>query len=793
MATVAEGPPWQGSDNPFPPAAVARFSDLRPDVPTIKTAAVRKIDKLIDGYLDSTQVPQIAGKRDSGNLLADEGKIIVIQGDYGTGKTHLAIEILDRIERSRAVGQTDTRSIYHVAPGGTFLTLYTDLMGKVITSEEVQSRVREFYAEIVADALRQRPFTDKLVSLLERGDADPQVVIERYGLMEGSLRQGLRQRLSSVTGDEAFSKALILLLQPTLRDAAWRWLSGEVPEQVLVEQGISKPIQTDESALEALGVIALLYGRKNRRFVLIIDEMEKLVLTWDRSPNASTQAFKKLLEVFKSAGALLVPCGLPDIFEVLPKDPGRIDEFIRPSTLTTADVRWYIEETQGRVFARRTLQPFTDESVSYLVHLSGGIAREVVRLCYHAYAYASATGQEITAGVIKAVAHDLSPSGGTEMVRTDISRILLDQGRKTDRNWVLGDTADSTVDFWIPAGEEGAGCAIIVSDTILEERHVDQLVKQLATIRSATSQCEVILVVSGYLAAQLRQPLADAFGGESVVIYNTRNFQDDFTVTVNAALGRISPELTEGSADAAGAPGFRALREETERIGRQQTNTLRLVQELTSRVLAVGIASDERLDGIQRALEAVSGIAGTQRARPEILPPSLEEIFGAAHRSLAAYGDVRKLIDETFENATQEPGARFSLTYRLRATEVFGPIGVSAFLTDLLMGFRESVRGWLSSLDPSHDENPAPLERERLRGICRTYDALYGITPLFQLDPLPELTGLAENQQELLSRAGRAARREALQDAFDGLGDRVYQATIELAGGAIDPPSRVAN
>jgi hypothetical protein len=789
MATVAGSPWWQGTDNPFPPAAVARISDLRPDIPTIRTAAIRKIDKLVADYLRATQVTEGMENPKSGDLLANEGKVIVIQGDYGTGKTHLAIEILDRI----AVARTNTRAVYHVAPGGTFLTLYLDLIGKVITAEEVKDRVQEFYADIVAASLRERPFADRLAGLLEQGDADPQVVVERSGLREGDLRQELRQRLSAVTGDEAFSKALAMLLQPAQRDAAWRWLSGSVPEQLLVEQGITKQILTDESALEALGVIALLYGRKNRRFVLIIDEMEKIVLTWDRSTNASTQAFKKLLEVFKGAGALLVSCGLPDMFELLPKDPGRIDEFIRPSILTEADVGWYIEETQGRISGRRTLEPFTSDSITYLVHLSGGIAREAIRLCYQSYQFASATGQEITPTVIRAVAHDLSPSGGTEMVRTEIARILLDQGRKATRNWVLSETASAVVDFWVAVGESGAGCAIVVADAIMEERHVDQLTKQLSTIRSQTPHREVILVVSGYLAAQFTQPLAEAFGGESLVIYNTRSFQDDFTQAVTTALGRISPELTEESAELSGAPEFRALREETERIGRQQTNTLRLVQQLTSRVLAVGIASDERLDGIQRALEAVSGPPGSQASRPETLPTALEEIFGAAQLSLTAYGDIRKLIAETFESAAQEPGSRFSLTYRLRGTEVFGPIGVSAFLTDLLMTFRESVQTWLGSLDPGGEENPAPLERERLRSICRTFDALYGITPLFQLDPLPDLTGVADDQQGLLSRAGRTARREALQDAFDGLGDRVYQATIELAGGAIDLPHRLAN
>jgi hypothetical protein len=160
-------------------------------------------------------------------------------------------------------------------------------------------------------------------------------------------------------------------------------------------------------------------------------------------------------------------------------------------------------------------------------------------------------------------------------------------------------------------------------------------------------------------------------------------------------------------------------------------------------------------------------------------------MFSVARRSLAAYGDVRKFVDETFEVVAQEPSARFSLAHRLREPDAFSPIGVASFLSDLLTSFRESIRAWLGALGFERGRGGAPTasERERLRGICRTYDALYGVTPLFKLDPLPDMTSTAGSEQEVLSRAGRSARREALRGAFDGLGDRVYQAAIDLASG----------
>jgi hypothetical protein len=68
-----------------------------------------------------------------------------------------------------------------------------------------------------------------------------------------------------------------------------------------------------------------------------------------------------------------------------------------------------------------------------------------------------------------------------------------------------------------------------------------------------------------------------------------------------------------------------------------------------------------------------------------------------------------------------------------------------------------------------------------LRGICRTYDSLYGVAPLFKLDALPEMAGQTGKEPGVLSRVGRSARREELKGAFDGLGDRIYETAIEVA------------
>jgi hypothetical protein len=775
MATVDDDSRWLGTDNPFPAAAVARVSDLRPEIVTIQTSAVHEVDALIDSYLRSNQVTPGNGRDRQGERLIGTGKICVIEGDYGTGKTHLAGEVVDRMRRATGEGRVAGRVFYHSPPGGTFHTFYMDLMSRVIGKEDVLARVREFYADIVADSLGDMPYTDALARELKRGGTDPQRVVDGYGLKEGALQDALRDRLTTVTSDPAFSRGLALLLEPDLRDMVWDWFRGGPLSQVLVEWGVAQPISSDVLAMDALGVVALLYGRRNRRFVLVIDEMEKLALNWDRSDSAKARAFKRLLEVFRGAGACLVVCGLSDVFTVLPRDHGRIDTIIHPPPLREQDVRWYIAESQERFQRGRTLEPFTDESIGYLIYLTGGTAREVVRLCYEAYQEASATGQVVTRSMLDRIARRHAVNGSVEQIRGEIEDLLPAYvGRPATARQVIDVASGTVADFWIPVGREGPGCGILLSESVLERARAEELRDQLKVIASAIPGSTSVLVVGGYLPAELRQVITAATGEDAVLVYNAHTFEKDFPRLIKAALTHIDSPLGQGgSLDE--SDELRVLRSETELMRNQQTAIMRSIRELTGR-------TEDRLNSLQKALQALPGtLAWAGRDRETPLPSEIATLFSDAEQRLDAYGSVRVFVNEAFEIAADAPGARLAIAHQLRVAEAFSPIGVSAFLSDLLFSFRENVRAWLD--EAAGHSRPTPADTARLKGICTVYDALYTATPLFRLDPLADLIDASGGDQDVLSRPSKAARREALEDAFDGLGDRVYTAVVAAVGG----------
>jgi len=328
------------------------------------------------------------------------------------------------------------------------------------------------------------------------------------------------------------------------------------------------------------------------------------------------------------------------------------------------------------------------------------------------------------------------------------------------------------VDFWVPVGEQGAGCAVLLSDSILDDQQADIAADRISLVRSSGSGRAIIQVVSGYLPADLRRKLEEALSGEPLIAYSSSTFDAEFTRVINATVGLIVGEAVESSR---GGVELQMIREETGRLARQQATILRLIQESASR-------EEQLLGTLQRTLTAD---VGSQRpvsaAEAASLPPGLQKLFGAAEDSLAAYADVRAFIDEAFALAAKDPGVSYALAYRLRDSDPFAPVGIMTFLSSLLRGFQGGVQAWLSSLGQSgRPSEPATARQlDRLRGVCQTYDALYGTAPLFKLDQLPEITSPAAAEPGEQSRAARTKRAGALRAAFDGLGDRVYQAAIE--------------
>jgi hypothetical protein len=148
----------------------------------------------------------------------------------------------------------------------------------------------------------------------------------------------------------------------------------------LEERGIRRRIDDDAAALEALGVMAFLFGQQHHRFILFIDEIEKVLshTAAHRPEESAILALKKLMESMSKTRALLVLIGLPEFQDFLPEDARqRITAVIRPSDVTANEIAEYVREANRRAGKKDSLEPFTLDSIDYLSEIAGGNSRKM--------------------------------------------------------------------------------------------------------------------------------------------------------------------------------------------------------------------------------------------------------------------------------------------------------------------------------------------------------------------------------------------------------------------------------
>ncbi|UZI31677.1 hypothetical protein [Streptomyces sp. VB1] len=677
--------PW--NQNPFPVSAVARFSPLTGDAFSIQTPAVADALTYVDSYLHRSE-DRLGRKRH-----LSQGNVIAVVGEYGTGKTHLSIEIFRRI---KSLDDSTVHSFYLDAPAGDFVALYRQRFFGQLDRKDIRRRVVEYYADIVAEELGDSPLTEDVALLLLERQASPHEIVQRFGLRESTFQQRLQEHLKSITEHEEFGAALALFLRPEFESAVWEWLEGHPPDTVLQERGIRRTIDDDISALEAIGVFAFLYGRQDHRFVLIVDEFEKVLSRESRSAaDAGTVlAFKKLLEIFGQSHSLLVLCGLPDFLEVLPDDAKqRVASVVRPTALSFADACKYVHNALGRA---DTLKPFTDDSLAYLVELSGGNARKVIRLCYHAYEASARAGADITRAMVREVARQQFEVTTPDDVRADIARILDSNGWVFEQAKLVVGGADFIADYWIPVGNEGAGCIIQITQSILNKKEAERLIRAVKRVQLDGSNISTLLVVNGYLAEPLVELVGSAYS--RVLTYSLMRFTEDFSAAVGSFIKRLEESLDDDRLSLVDAKLDQLLR---------QTRSVRRTVDMVHRdAISAEYLESSVEGGIRRAFGSMASSSESIVVRN--LSPRAAQLFRAALAEAESLTvTVKAEFRASFSNRHRE-SREFEISFRR-------VMAVSS-LVQLIEAFRDTVT----------ERNISSTSR-RMMEACRSYDSAFDL------------------------------------------------------------------
>lgn len=766
-----------GDVNPFSPIAVAKVMEedwasiVNVDTQTINTAT-----RIVDEYLATYALLPGSGTPTPIGRASASATILAVVGDYGTGKTHLVVELLRHV---RQTAGERVRSLYLEANSDSFRTVYKRFIEKLDLAE-IRDQVKRYYAEVVADSLGESDLTKGIAEGLRSGNSDPTLVVENFGLLESTLLTELRDRLRAVTQNAAFATVLMLLLRPGFEAVAWAWLEGKKPDLVLIERGVTSRIDDDMAALEAMGVIAELYRAGNRRFLLVIDEMDKVLLAAGSPGRDVFTAFKQLLQVFAAAGAMLVLAGLPDFLETItsvsPETRDRIGAVIRMQPLTQVETRTLIEESQHNRLNKRRLAPFTPETVEYVVHLSRGIARRVIHLLYHSFRRAGEAGTRVTIEIVREVArNELYLPRNEENVRDLVRDVLVRNGWPFRINQQISADPPTIVDYWISPDDGPAGYAVLVTGSVIDDKdvaHLRGLAQVFAEARAGVEVRGTLLVVNGYLPANLAVELGGVFGVKPV-LYEPSSFAAQFT----QALGSLAHLQV-----VAGADSLALVNERVDRINRQQASLHDNLAELASTLQELRAASDNRLDAIVDQLRgltlsrtAVEGEPAGQAVVPEAgpaprLPQEVEQLFADAFQALAELDGFDLLLRDAFGTGERPEvtSTRRAIRTRLSIPDSTQAAGVAVLLRKTIEAFRDGAEEWYAA----HEAGPG-TDWEQLDTICFTYDAISEYLPSFHLADLGELSVPLEDELDPGMRVDRRLRQARVRDTLENLSLRV--------------------
>ncbi|GLZ41965.1 hypothetical protein [Actinokineospora sp. NBRC 105648] len=726
--------------NPFRPMAVAdtgligHYPD-RAEV-AVRTGAREDAFRHLDDYLGGAQV---------GDQQADEGPrrgvgvTIVLSGDYGVGKTHLAIRMVDH---ARTVLDEDVRALYLVAARGGFLSLFRQFLAEV-TEAELVRQVQLYYLDAVEQAM-----ADADIPPSELADpADVSRMARRYDLLESGLTRKVQQTLAAVTDDPAFTTAMSLLLEDGLSKPVWDWLMGGEPGHHLRNRGVHKRIDDDLAAIEALSVLALLLGGRDRRFVLAVDEVSGIFARSNGPEEQLMEAFRTLLEAAGRSGACFILCGLPDFMPYLPQRVSvRITHHLRLGGFTEADIVEFILTSHERTFGRREFAPFSAGAERTIRDFTKGNARAVARLLHQAFLLADAGAgapAPITDELLYQAAYELTPPT-IDTVAEEVRRVAAQRGWQVREEQVLPGAPGARVELRVSSAGREDGCAVLVLRALLSTKDVDRVRDWVAAVPGPR-----LLVTVGNPSSTAAAAAGDLLGAEPLV------HRGSFGTDLAAALHNVLALAPQGESDP------------LDRLSAQ-------VKDLT-RVVA-GISAGSREPDLRALAEEVADrVAGrlteaTERpARPETLPDSVAALFERAEQLLVELTRFDDRVAESFRRTGYDAAA--TLRPLLGESRVRLALGAADVFSRFVRQFRGRVAEWFQA-------EPDRGSAADLREICDVYEAMTDHVAVSELAPLAALAP---------RRAGAIGAVTPIERATESLGSLaadVRKAALRVAGTA---------
>jgi len=297
-------------------------------------------------------------------------EILVILGDYGSGKTHTLI-FADMVCREKQIPH-----VFISDPGSSFL----DLMTRIVNAIE--------FEEILADchALLDRD-KERILKELEKEKISRLIKIE--GL---STERMLRYIFPSID----VNYALILGQAYNNRniDLCRSWLlAKQMTSTELGRLNVSSSISTDDYAVKILADTIRLITRNRQQLVILLDELEDIGHMSKAGALSFAKSMRRLIDENIPGLKLILSC-TRDGFDQFANGTGtfqgkrypaltdRLRPLVHLSDLTQEETIEFIQDFVSLVYKGPLKEVLTAKTLNSIHKKSNGSPRAIIRLCY---------------------------------------------------------------------------------------------------------------------------------------------------------------------------------------------------------------------------------------------------------------------------------------------------------------------------------------------------------------------------------------------------------------------------
>lgn len=497
----------------------------------------------------------------------DRGRALALHGEHGAGKTHAIWFVMQDLD-GRAPSFADSPKpgahcqLYAKIDGPDPLQLYRSLAGGLGIAQ-LKELSRAFLAVVAAEqglAAGDRQARQAVVRQLRDSPELVDDLLETRRLEPGAVREGGAREIERIGEDwRDFERAVSGLRKPKLARVAQRFLCGEaLTADELDRLGVARPVDSPETALLGLRILARLFRRAEIPLVVYLDQVEGLVLEVDGMPVPENLGLlRSLVEVLPQEGAFLVVAGNLEAWRAYPRDVRQrfAEAPIVLPALGAGEAEDLLVAYQAPFKPRPAdradaLYPFRAEAVPELLRSGGGSVRRFLQNCALAFADAFPARAEIgpeaaRAAVERAAAAPVDRAAVVAQAR----RLLGGRGLSAEEDVPFGEVR---VDLAVRDGDGRPVAVVKVDEAIFRAQEAQDVRDALELVRRAKTggdPLHVVLVVLGYVSPDMTRVLEEV--ADDTLVWSA----DGFELAFSSALSRIplrAPASRRGEADGIG-------------------------------------------------------------------------------------------------------------------------------------------------------------------------------------------------------------------------------------------------